>query len=56
MEIAKELTQKGIQKMRNFLAELTSQGIPIKTFVVSKTIDVDHPSDLDKAAAFMQGD
>jgi NDP-sugar pyrophosphorylase family protein len=56
MEIAKELTDKGVHKMRNFLAELTTRGMPIKTFVVSKTIDVDHPSDLDKAAAFMQGD
>jgi len=56
MEIAKELTQRGVHKMRNFLAELTTRGMPIKTFVVSKTIDVDHPSDLDKAAAFMQGD
>lgn len=56
MEIAKELTDGGVHKMRNFLAELTTRGIPIKTFVVSKTIDVDHPSDLDKAAAFMQGD
>jgi NDP-sugar pyrophosphorylase family protein len=56
MEIAKELTGKGVHKMRNFLAELTTRGMPIKTFVVSKTIDVDHPSDLDKAAAFIQGD
>jgi NDP-sugar pyrophosphorylase family protein len=56
MEIAHELILSGAQKMRNFLAALAQRGIPIKTFVVSKTIDVDHPSDLDEAAEFLLRD
>ena len=56
MEIADELIKSGAQKMRNFLAALPQRGIPIKTFVVTKTIDVDHPSDLDEAADFLLSD
>jgi NDP-sugar pyrophosphorylase family protein len=56
MEIALELVNSGTHKMRNFLSELAARGAPIKTFVVGKTIDVDHPSDLAKAAAFLRGD
>ncbi len=56
MEIAKEVQSEGMHKMRNFLAHLTERKIPIKTFVVSKTIDVDHPSDLEKAADMLRSD
>lgn len=56
MEIALELVDSGTHKMRNFLSALAERGLPIKSFVVSKTIDVDHPSDLEKAAAFLSGD
>jgi hypothetical protein len=56
MEIAEEMLASGTQKMRGFLAGLGDRKIPIKTFVVSKTIDVDHPSDLEKAAAFLHSD
>lgn len=56
MEIALEMVDSGVHKMRNFLSGLASRGAPIKTFVVGKTIDVDHPSDLAKAAAFLRGD
>jgi NDP-sugar pyrophosphorylase family protein len=56
MEIAQQLEKDGVQRMRNFLTALADRGFPIKTFVVSKTIDVDHPSDLDKAADFLHRD
>ena len=56
MEIAEEVLAEGTEKMRNFLRALTERKQLIKTFVVTKTIDVDHPSDLDQAAQFMQGD
>ena len=49
-----ELAQ-GTHKMRNFLKNLQVSGVPIKTFVVQKTIDVDHPSDLEKAEQFLRG-
>jgi len=56
MEIAEEVLESGTHKMRNFLSALAGKSIPIKSFVVSKTIDVDHPSDLQKAAEFLQSD
>ena len=55
MEIAKQKISEGTQKMRNFLAHLAEQNIAIKTFVVAKTLDVDHPSDLEKAEEFLSG-
>lgn len=54
MEIALENIRAGQAKMRNFLASLTTRGMPVKTVVVAKTIDVDHPSDLDKAEEFFR--
>lgn len=54
MDIAMESITAGTTKMRNFLAALASQGVPVKTVVVAKTIDVDHPSDLDKAEEFFR--
>ena len=56
MEIAEEVLRSGTHKMRNFLSALAGKDIPINSFVVSKTIDVDHPSDLQKAADFLQSD
>jgi NDP-sugar pyrophosphorylase family protein len=55
MERALVLVKGGTQKMRNFLANLAEHKIPIKTFVVEKTIDVDHPSDLLKAEELLRG-
>lgn len=56
MEIAEEVLAEGTDKMRNFLKRLAAGGTPIKTFVVAKTIDVDHPLDLKKAADFLQNE
>jgi NDP-sugar pyrophosphorylase family protein len=53
MEVALAELAKGTHKMRNFLSKLLDAGLPIKHFAVSKTIDVDHPSDLEKAAQFL---
>lgn len=53
MEIAERMLSEGTHKMRNFLSALPAHNIPVKTIVVSKTIDVDHPSDLLKAADFL---
>ena len=55
MQLAPSLVASGTHKMRNFLAHLVERGAAIKTFVVEKTIDVDHPSDLAMAADFLRG-
>jgi NDP-sugar pyrophosphorylase family protein len=56
MELALAEVSRGTHKMRNFLAKLVDSGEAVKLFAVSKTIDVDHPSDLEKAAQFLQAD
>ncbi len=55
MEMALELLNSGTSRMRNFLAKLAERKVRVKSFEVTKTIDVDHPSDLEKAAAFLRG-
>lgn len=55
MELAPRSIENGMHKMRNFLSNLLTHEIPVKTFVVEKTIDVDHPSDLELAAQFLRG-
>lgn len=54
MAEATPLVRSGVHKMRNFLSNLVDRGTRIKTFVVRKTIDVDHPSDLDQAEEFLR--
>lgn len=54
MQLAPKCVGIGMEKMRNFLAYLLENQVSIKIFVVSKTIDVDHPSDLEKAKDFLQ--
>ena len=54
MALALEEVASGTHKMRNFLSKMAERKFPIKSFVVTKTIDVDHPSDLEKAAQFLQ--
>lgn len=54
LERAAPMIAQGTHKMRNFLSKLVEDGIPIKTFVVAKTIDVDHPSDLNQAEEFLR--
>jgi len=56
METALEEVAAGTHKMRNFLSKIAEKKFPIKSFVVTKTIDVDHPSDLEKAAQFLRTD
>ncbi len=53
LQLGAEKLALGTHKMRNFLSFLLASKIPIKTFVVEKTIDVDHPSDLEKAKHFL---
>jgi hypothetical protein len=54
LKIAEKAVGAGVSKMRNFLSHLTECGISIKIFVVEKTIDVDHPSDLQTAEHFLR--
>ena len=54
LELLPQQLDRGMGKMRNFLAFLTNQRIPIKTFVVEKTVDVDHPQDLQLASEFLR--
>lgn len=44
----------GMNKMRNFLSFLTAQKVPIKAYIVEKTVDVDHPRDLKQALEFLE--
>lgn len=53
-KIALRCLGEGMHKMRNFLAFLVEQGERVKIFEVEKTIDVDHPSDLDQAEQFLR--
>lgn len=43
----------GMHKMRNFLSHLVEKNQKIRVFVVEKTIDVDHPEDLQDALRFI---
>jgi NDP-sugar pyrophosphorylase family protein len=56
MNVAEEVLASGTHRMRNFLSRMAQRGMPIKSFVVSKTLDVDHPLDLKKAEEFLQND
>lgn len=56
MKIALAEVAGGTHKMRNFLSKIAEAKLPINSFVVTKTIDVDHPSDLEKAAQFLRSD
>jgi len=56
MRLVQQEIASGTHKMRNFLSKLAESRSPIKSFVVKKTIDVDHPSDLEKAAQFLRGE
>jgi NDP-sugar pyrophosphorylase family protein len=56
MDIAEEVLASGTHRMRNFLSKMAHNKMPIKSFVVSKTLDVDHPLDLKKAEEFLQND
>ncbi|MCO5142386.1 MAG: NTP transferase domain-containing protein [Oligoflexia bacterium] len=40
------LIDQGVERMRNYLKSLVDDNQAVKVFVVEKTIDVDHPSDL----------
>ena len=56
MRVAEENLGAGAHKMRNFLSDLSRRGARVKTVVVAKTIDVDHPSDLDLAEEFLRSE
>ncbi len=56
MGLALTEVSRGTRKMRNFLSKLVDSGETVKSFVVSKTIDVDHPSDLEKSTLLLQAD
>lgn len=53
-EMAQLALNQGIHKMRNYLNFLLNNQVPMKVFAVTKTIDVDHSSDLTKAEQFLQ--
>jgi NDP-sugar pyrophosphorylase family protein len=54
LNLLPEQIAAGMGKMRNYLAFLATEKIPIKTFVVEKTVDVDHPHDLKHAREFLR--
>ncbi len=53
LEAAEPCLKMGTHKMRNFLAHLVEKNQKIRVFVVEKTIDVDHPDDLQDALRFI---
>jgi CTP:molybdopterin cytidylyltransferase MocA len=50
---ASAFAQEGGERMRALLQRFESAGLPLKLFVVAKTLDIDHPSDLEAAATFL---
>ena len=49
-----KMIEEGHTKMRNFLAELINHNYKIKVFELSKTLDIDHPKDIQDAEEFLQ--
>ncbi|HAZ11486.1 MAG: hypothetical protein A2X86_10910 [Bdellovibrionales bacterium GWA2_49_15] len=53
LPLLSELIEKRQQKMRTFLMELIKHRHKIRCFIVSKTLDIDRPEDVQSAEAFL---
>ena len=51
---AEEARLDGIDALRKFLGRLLERGYPLAGIPISKSIDVDHPADIETAEAFLR--
>lgn len=47
--------ENGMSRMRNFQRQLVADGLHLGAYPLSKILDVDHASDIEKAEAFLNG-
>lgn len=53
--ILEQCVENGMSRMRNFQRQLVAEGLKLKAYPLSKILDVDHASDIEKAEAFLAG-
>jgi NDP-sugar pyrophosphorylase family protein len=54
LSVATTARQKNLNSLRQFLGLLIEEGYPLYGLPVSKTVDVDHPEDVEKAEAYLK--
>ena len=52
--ILQECITNGVNRMRNFQRKLVEKGLNLDAFDLGKVLDVDHPSDIEKANNFLR--
>lgn len=53
IEVLDKCITTGVSRMRNFQRALVAEGLNIRAYDLGKIIDVDHPSDIEKARTFI---
>lgn len=56
VDILRLCMERGVSRMRNYQRALVEAGLQLRAFPMGKILDVDHPSDIDKARAFLRGE
>lgn len=51
---AEAARREGVDALRKFLARLLERGYPLAGFPIARSIDVDHPADIEIAEAFLR--
>lgn len=54
LDILRDSMMEGVSRMRNYQRRLVKNGLKLKAYPFSKIIDVDHASDIEKAAIFVK--
>ena len=54
LDILRDSMMEGVSRMRNYQRRLVENGLKLKAYPFSKIIDVDHASDIEKAAIFVK--
>lgn len=54
LDILRDSMMEGVSRMRNYQRHLVENGLKLKAYPFSKIIDVDHASDIEKAAIFVK--
>ena len=54
LDILRDSMMEGVSRMRNYQRRLVENGLKLKAYPFSKSIDVDHASDIEKAAIFVK--
>jgi NDP-sugar pyrophosphorylase family protein len=53
IDVLDKCIQSGMSRMRNFQRQLVKEGLVLKAFPLSKILDVDHVTDIEKANKFL---